>query len=266
MKKCVFFDADGTLLDIKKGVAPDAYEVVSRLNANGHLTFLCTGRSRAFIPDYVEKLGLSGMITNLGAYIEYEGKPVYDKTISTKDALRAVNTLRSCNIIPVCEGNQAMYYDLSEYTTDIDWYADLITEVLGDRLLPIKGNESNLHINKISAKRLPGCNYRLAFSRLNDIFDFIHHEGAFVGNTTECIIKGHSKGVAISSICNVLGIESKDRIAFGDSNNDLSMFEVCGLNIAMGDGSTDLKNNSDMVTDTMAECGLSKALEQIGLI
>lgn len=266
MSKCVFFDADGTILDIKKGLAPDAKEVITKLNNAGHKTFLCTGRSRAFIPKEAENLGFSGMITNLGAYIEYEGKVVYDAEIPAKDAKRAIDVLRANKIVPCCEGNHAMYYDLDEYTTDVDWYADLITETLGDRLIPIKGNENNIHINKISAKRLPGCNDKIAFSSLSDIFDFIYHEGAFVGSTTECIMKGHSKGLAIASICNVLNIDIKDRIAFGDSNNDLSMFEAVGTKICMGDGSHELKINSDMVTDSMYECGLSKALKQLDLI
>ena len=136
-KKCVFFDADGTILDIEKGVPADVKPAIRQLIQNGHLAFLCTGRSRAYIPKEVEELGLTGMITNLGAYMEYQGKCILNREISTQDAKRAVEILRNCGMVPVLEGAEYMYYDLDEYTTDVDWFADLITRDVGARRLPI---------------------------------------------------------------------------------------------------------------------------------
>ena len=49
MKKIVFFDADGTILDIRKGVPESAKEAVRRLVENGHDAFLCTGRAFSFV-------------------------------------------------------------------------------------------------------------------------------------------------------------------------------------------------------------------------
>ena len=48
-KKCVFFDADGTILDIEKGVPEETKLAIKNLIHNGHRVFLCTGRSRAYI-------------------------------------------------------------------------------------------------------------------------------------------------------------------------------------------------------------------------
>ena len=47
---------------------------------------------------------------------------------------------------------------------------------------------------------------------------------------------------------NVLGYEKRDVIAFGDSNNDLPMFQAAGFKVAMGNGSEDLKSQADYVT------------------
>ena len=52
-KKCVFFDADGTILDIEKGVPEETKLAIKNLIHNGHRVFLCTGRSRAYIPKEV---------------------------------------------------------------------------------------------------------------------------------------------------------------------------------------------------------------------
>jgi len=266
MGKLFFFDADGTILDIKKGVAPDVPQAIRRLTERGHMAFLCTGRSRAFVPREIERLGFTGMITNLGAYIEYQGKAVYDKEIPLADAKLALETLRGYGLVPVMEGNTHMYYDKWEYTNQVDWYADLITRDIGERWRPIAGNEERLHINKISAKRLPGCNAEAACRELAHIFDFIWHEGAFVGSTIEMIAKGHSKGLAIAIMSSILGVAAEDIFAFGDSNNDLTMFRVAGQKIAMGDGSTELKAAADYVTATAFEGGITRALEHYGVI
>ena len=60
------------------------------------------------------------------------------------------------------EGADYMYYDKDEYTTDVNWYTDLITESLGEKWRPIRGNENSMHINKISAKKQNGCNAQQA--------------------------------------------------------------------------------------------------------
>ena len=58
MRKIVFFDADGTICDIKKGIPESAIAAVHQLTANGHLAFLCTGRSRAFVTEDLAHMGL----------------------------------------------------------------------------------------------------------------------------------------------------------------------------------------------------------------
>ena len=55
-RKAVFFDADGTVCDMKKGVPDSAIEAIRALVDNGHEAWLCTGRSRAFVSWYLEQI------------------------------------------------------------------------------------------------------------------------------------------------------------------------------------------------------------------
>ena len=80
------------------------------------------------------------------------------------------------------------------------------------------------------------------------------------------IAKGHSKGLAIAIICGVLGVDPQDTFAFGDSNNDLSMFQVAGNKIAMGDASSELAAAADYVTAAAFEGGITQALKHYGLL
>ena len=152
-KKAVFFDADGTVCDIEKGVPQSARESIASLIENGHEAWLCTGRSRAFVPWYLEEIPFTGMISACGATIEKNGERLFNREMTPEVAKLSVGVLRKYGLIPVMEGADFMYYDKDEYNNNINWYCDLITEALGDKWRPIRGYENDMRINKISAKR-----------------------------------------------------------------------------------------------------------------
>lgn len=266
MEKAIFFDADGTLLDIKEGMTEKTKDALQELVGYGHKIFLCTGRSRAFVPSYLLDIPFTGMICSMGAYLELYGKCVFSKELPLEEAAKSVSVLRHYGLVPVLEGADYMYYDLEEYTTEIDWYADLITQQLGSRHRTITGNENILHYSKISAKQPEGSDAKAACEALKDYYDFIFHEGAFVGKTVEMIVKGCTKGIGMAVLCGVLGIHKKDTIVFGDSNNDIEMFQAAGYRVAMGDASSKLKEMSDYITAKREDEGIVKALCHLGLL
>lgn len=266
-KKAVFFDADGTVCDIEKGTPDSAVESIRELVQNGHEAWLCTGRSRAFVPDYLEKIPFTGMICAAGATIEIGGKRVYNKEIPLGAAEASVEILRECGMVPVLEGADYMYYDKEEYTTAVDWYAELITRTLQERWKPIRGNEKVLHINKISAKKLPGCRAEEAVRRLSYWYDAISHEpGSLAGTTVELIPREHSKAVGIAAVLKLRKIPWENAIVFGDSNNDLSMFEYAAIKVAMGNGSPKIKALADYITADMFHYGIREGLRHFSLI
>lgn len=266
MKKIVFFDADGTILDIKKGVPESAKEAVRKLVRNGNDAFLCTGRAFSFVPDEVKQMAFTGMIANCGAYIEYRGKVLLDKEMTPEEAKFSVESLRGNGLIPVMEGTRYMYYDKDEYTDEVDWFAGLITRQLGQKWKPIRGNEDKMHIAKISAKIRLGCAEQKAYEELAPYYDYVKHEEGMAGGTVEFVKKGFSKGFAIALVCGILGYEKKDTVCFGDSNNDISMFEVTKTGVAMGNASPEIIRRAALVTEDMFHDGIYLGLERLGLI
>ena len=248
-KKAVFFDADGTICDIEKGVPDSAVEAIRKLRENGHEAWLCTGRSRAFVPGYLEQIPFTGMISACGATIEKDG------------------ILRKYGLVPVMEGADFMYYDKDEYTNEVNWYRDLITEALGPKWRPIRGYEDSMHINKISAKMTEGSNDKQACQELSQYYDVIRHENnAFVGTTIELVPKGCNKAVGIAAVCRIFDIPWENTVVFGDSNNDLSMFEYAATKVAMGNGSQKIRELADYVTTDMFHYGIRNGLTKLGLI
>ena len=61
---------------------------------------------------------------------------------------------------------------------------------------------------------------------------FLPTSGLWGVNFSPC---GVNKGWAAIKLSTILGVESAQMIAVGDSYNDISLFEVCELRIAMGD-------------------------------
>ena len=67
-------------------------------------------------------------------------------------------------------------------------------------------------------------------------------------------------------VCDRLGIDWEQTIAFGDSANDISMLRCANTSVAMGGGNPILFDMVDYVTSAVMEDGIAKALEYLKLI
>ncbi len=75
-----------------------------------------------------------------------------------------------------------------------------------------------------------------------------------------------SKGKALEFIAERIGIDTKDFVAIGDSENDIEMLEVAGFGIAVANADLKLKEVADMVTSKPDGDGVVEALMFLGLI
>ncbi|MFT8363740.1 MAG: Cof-type HAD-IIB family hydrolase [Sporolactobacillus sp.] len=69
-----------------------------------------------------------------------------------------------------------------------------------------------------------------------------------------------SKGNALDHLTHYLGIPMEDVMAIGDNYNDLSMFAVAGLSVAMGNAPEDIKQVCDQVTGYCQQDGVADAI------
>lgn len=74
-----------------------------------------------------------------------------------------------------------------------------------------------------------------------------------------------NKGTALSEICEVLGIDRQEAMAFGDAMNDEQMIEFAGYSFAMGNACDELKKKASYTTLSNAEDGLASAVEKYAL-
>lgn len=72
-----------------------------------------------------------------------------------------------------------------------------------------------------------------------------------------------NKGRAVKAICGLLGIDVLQTAVIGDMTNDVAMFDIAGLAIAMGQAPEMVKASADIVTRSNAEDGFFGAVENL---
>lgn len=75
---------------------------------------------------------------------------------------------------------------------------------------------------------------------------------------------GKSKG--IEKYLNYVNETAKETMAFGDGDNDLDMLEYCGVGVGMGNGTKNVIEHCDYLTETIDNDGLYLALKHLGVI
>ena len=62
MKKIIFIDVDGTLVDYEGHLPESAVKAIRQARNNGHRVYICTGRSKAEVYPNLWDIWLDGMI------------------------------------------------------------------------------------------------------------------------------------------------------------------------------------------------------------
>ena len=84
-------------------------------------------------------------------------------------------------------------------------------------------------------------------------------------DVTECDVFSPyvNKMTGLKKLSHLLGLDSRQCIAFGDSRNDLEMIRWAGCGIAMGNACQELKDCADLVCGNSWENGIADAVGRI---
>ena len=78
----------------------------------------------------------------------------------------------------------------------------------------------------------------------------------------EITAPGVDKGEALKVLCEKLGIDASEVMAFGDADNDLGMLSWAGWSFAMGNGTDKTKAAAKYVTGRNSDSGVAQSVEQ----
>ena len=70
-----------------------------------------------------------------------------------------------------------------------------------------------------------------------------------------------NKGTALVEVAKLMGLDTRDIVAIGDSTNDIEMLRAAGLGVAVGNAHPALKDAADLVTTAKYGAGVLEALK-----
>lgn len=79
---------------------------------------------------------------------------------------------------------------------------------------------------------------------------------------TEINTPGTSKGAAVESVCAYLGRPVSQSVAFGDWDNDITMFRASHIAVCLANGSESAKREADVIAPSNDEDGLARWIEE----
>lgn len=277
-RKVIFLDIDGTLCNEYGVVPPSAIEACQQARANGHQIFLCTGRSKIEIYDFIMEIGFDGVIGAAGGYIELDGEILRHIKMSESDLSKIKTFCESRGIHYLFESNSGIFASLncSAYLSELFEEYVGVDEVA--RLEKEKGLDPFLEAIIECENPVRDDVNKVAFlhskTTVDEVVEFFKDQfhiipgtvPAYGPNSGEIMIPGIHKAQAIETLLQHLGVSREETIAFGDGMNDVEMLQFVNIGIAMGNAKDAVKQYANDITDHVDEDGLYNGFKKLNLI
>ena len=257
----LFFDIDGTLItEGSMHLSEGTKKALQDAKKAGHRIFINTGRTRSALPENVLEIGFDGFLCGCGTFIALEERILLERHIAGERAREILSALKDVNGGFVLEGTQDCYFEKSKSRfEEIEFTRKYFAGLgLGENATA----EDAPPFDKVFL-------YTDKDSRTEAFFRAVAPDMTVIDRGRgmyEIIQKGYTKGTALTQIAEHFGYARDELFAFGDSSNDLDMFQCAGYGVAMGNSSKELLRHADYVTETVENGGIEKALRLLNLI
>nr|WP_319215997.1 Cof-type HAD-IIB family hydrolase [uncultured Trichococcus sp.] len=279
-KKIIFLDIDGTLVTDDGWVPASAADACRQARLNGHEIYLCTGRSKPEIYDFIMEIGFDGIIGAGGGFVELNDGMLYHKTVPASEVRRMVDFFNQHGVDFYLESNGGLFASKNFLPHverciygDIDNNPDARRRKEEQPHPFIEGliyGEEDLYkadVNKACFLQSDKLSFAQIKAEFENSFETIQCTVPQFGDESgELMVPGIHKATAIEALLTHLGLPKERTIAIGDGLNDLEMFDYCAVGIAMGNAKDELKAVADHVTRSVDEDGLYHAFRTFGLI
>ena len=279
--KLIAIDMDGTLVNRQLKVTKENSKVISQAVKDGHHVVIATGRSYDEARHTLEDAELHlPLICVNGAEIrsaEWEilsSTPLefsqYEKIKSILDEEDIYYELYTSK--GTYTDNREKAYEVMkdivitsnpEATDDDVQKAALrrfrlgLVSVVGDfeKLL-----DQDIEVYKFLAFSSDNDKLQRAFQHLQAVDDLAVSSSA--DNNLEITNSEAQKGVALKRFAEIKGIPMENTMAIGDNYNDVSMLEIAGFPVAMGNAVDEIKDMAAFVTKENDESGVAFAIQK----
>jgi Cof subfamily protein (haloacid dehalogenase superfamily) len=267
MIKLIASDLDDTLLDSELRISQENKDAVRDALAQGMVFTIATGRMFQSAAPYAVELGLDEqqpLICYNGALIKrLSGETLYERFLSTDVSLAVVEYGMqqgwTVNVyyedeLYVSEINQNVENYAAIAQVDVKAVGDLRKFIAdgGKRLakILIPGPADQSPARSQALRRLVGPEVEIACSKPEYV---------------EITSLNTHKGRALQWLAEFMGVRREEVLVIGDGNNDVTMLEMAGIGVAVGNASQQAKKAAGFVTNTNLEHGVARAIRQFAL-
>jgi Cof subfamily protein (haloacid dehalogenase superfamily) len=262
--KLVCIDVDRTLLTNDNKITDDVKNAIAKAKEQGVKIVITTGRPLPGVKGILEELNLNEegdiVITYNGGLVQLTetGKELARFTLTYENFLEIEQMARRVNVHLHTITNNSIYTsnrDISPYTVHESFLVNMpIRYRTPEEITP------DFEIVKMMYIDEPEI--------LDAVIEKLPQE--FVDKYTtvksapfyyEILNPKASKGAALLALAEKLGLDVSETMAIGDADNDLSMLEVAGLSVGMGNATENVRKVVDVMTATNEESGVARALE-----
>lgn len=260
MKKAVFFDIDGTLLDHFGGIVditPNVKKAIRALQKEGHYVFISTGRPYAFLSKNILDFGFDGFILANGAHVIINNETIHSDHIESEFINNLANELDELNIQYILEGEYYSYMnkkfkEFHDFYDSVGVSKDLIKDEFS--LDEIKTFKIEMMCPNDDVAK--SC---LEIVQRNKDYDYVN---SIAIKSFELYSKKNTKATGIIKVLEYLDISIENSYAFGDGKNDIEMLSTVGCGIAMGNADDEVKKYAHKITDEVQKDGVATGIEK----
>jgi Cof subfamily protein (haloacid dehalogenase superfamily) len=275
-RRIAFLDVDGTIMDEQARVADSTVRAVRQARANGHLVFLATGRSGPEVLPHVAEIGWDGRITAGGGFGTIGDDVVVARTMDAEHVDRLVEVYERLGVDYYFQS----YDRIHPNGTIAERYATFLREHAGETFEGVDPMEHPRVAPLVQTEPLPreGIAKSMFIGDDHGMFDAVTRElgpdfhvitGTMpqLGSASgEVSLDGVTKGAAIATMLPLLGFTAAQAIGIGDSSNDVEMFDVCGVSIAMPGAIPAVRARASEMTTDVLDDGVWNAFARHGLL
>lgn len=258
MKRAIFFDIDGTLLDCLSGlteITPRVKKAIRRLQKNGDYVFIATGRPYAFLSESLLNFGFDGFVLTNGAQVRIKDDLIYKDPINQDFIKKIVDNFEARNIEYILQGEIYSYMNknFKKFHSHFDKFS------ISKKFFEDDYNIEDIDTYKIEMLCKDNKSVDYCLSLANDNYDYMHN---LEYNAFELYSRKNTKASGILKALKHLNIPIENSYAFGDGKNDIEMLSTVGCGIAMGNASPEVQKYAKKVTDTVHNDGIALEIER----
>ncbi len=263
MKKIIFLDVDGTLIDGSNGMramSPRTKTAIKKVQEAGHYVFIASGRPYAFIDKELLSFGFDGFVFMNGAAVMVDNKFIYKKALDKSFIIRAIALFEKNNIEYVLQGEKEVYLkqEYKKLHRDFDEYG------ISKKYFISEYNVVDIDIYKMEMMCEDAKGQEICKSLRKDNMEYLQDPAR--GMKFEIYSKTESKATGILKVLQHLKIPIENSYAFGDGKNDIEMLTTVGCGIAMGNASEVVKQYANYVVATVHQDGVAEGLVRYVLV